>query len=245
MGKKKINNNGIKTWPKEDRPREKLLRYGEQSLSNTELLAILIRTGIPNKGAFDISRELLQKFETLRSINAIEISELRKINGLSDAKICQIKAAIELGKRLMSEEKSIQGIIKSSKQLAEVLMPLMRDLTKEAFKIVLLNKRNQVSNIVDVAQGTIDRVFPSVREILQIALSNHVPAVLLAHNHPSGDVTPSEQDKILTHDLIIAASSMELRVFDHIIIGENRYYSFADKGLIEKYEMQSVNNFEL
>lgn len=236
---------GIKNWPKDDRPREKLLQYGEQSLSNTELLAILIRTGIPNKGAFDISRELLQKFETLRSINAIEISELRKINGLSDAKICQIKAAIELGKRLMSEEKTVHGTIKSSKQLAEVLIPLMRDLTNEVFKVVLLNKRNQVTNIIDVAKGTIDRVSPSIREILQIALSNHVPAILLAHNHPSGDVLPSESDKILTRDLIIAASSMELRVFDHLIVGENRYYSFADEGLIEKYEMQMVSNFEI
>jgi DNA repair protein RadC len=236
---------GIKQWPKDDRPREKLLKYGEQSLSNTELLAILIRTGIPNKGAFDISRELLQKFESLRSINAIEISELRKINGLSDAKICQIKAAIELGKRLISEEKTVQGSVKSSKQLAEILMPLMRDLTKEVFKIVLLNKRNQVTNIVDVAKGTIDSVAPSIREILQIALSNHSPSLLLAHNHPSGDVLPSESDKILTRDMIIAAIFMELRVFDHLIIGENSYYSFADEGLIEKYEMQIVNKFEI
>lgn len=245
MSKKQPQNKGIKNWPKDDRPREKLLKYGEQSLSNTELLAIIIRTGIPNKGAFDISRELLQKFKTLRSINGLEPSELRKINGLSDAKICQIKAAIELGKRLISEEKIILGTIKSSNQLAEVLMPLMRDLTREAFKIVLLNKQNQVTNIIDIAQGTIDRVSPSVREILQITLSNHAPAVLVAHNHPSGDVLPSESDKILTRDLIIAASSMELRVFDHLIIGENKYYSFADEGLIEKYEMQMVNNFEL
>lgn len=245
MSTGKTKNKGIKNWPVDDRPREKLLKYGEQSLSNTELLAILIRTGIPNKGAFDISRELLQKFESLRSINAIETSELRKINGLSDAKICQIKAAIELGKRLISEEKMVHGSVKSSKQLAEILMPLMRDLTKEVFKIVLLNKRNQVMNIVDIAQGTIDSVAPSIREILQIALSNHSPSLLLAHNHPSGDVLPSGSDKILTRDLIIAATSMELRVFDHLIVGENSYYSFADEGLIEKYEMQIVNNFEL
>lgn len=245
MSKKQPQNKGIKNWPKDDRPREKLLRFGEQSLSNTELLAILIRTGIPNKGAFDISRELLQKFKTLRSINGIETSELRKINGLSDAKICQIKAAIELGKRLISEEKTVIGIVKSSKQLADVLMPLMRDLTKETFKIVLLNKRNQATNIIEVAQGTIDRVSPSIREILQIALTNHTPAILLAHNHPSGDILPSESDKVLTRDLIVAANSMELRVFDHLIIGENKYYSFADEGLIEKYEMQTVNNIEL
>ncbi|MDY0388307.1 MAG: DNA repair protein RadC [Methanolobus sp.] len=245
MSKKKLTNSGIKNWPEDDRPREKLLKYGEQSLSNTELLAILIRTGIPNKGAFDISRELLQKLETLRTINTIEISELRKINGLNDAKICQIKASLELGKRLMSEEKKVYGTIKSSKQLAEVLIPLMRDLTNEVFKIVLLNKRNQVTNIIEVAKGTIDRVSPSIREILQITLSNHVPAILLAHNHPSGDVLPSEADKILTRNLIIAACSMELRVFDHLIIGENKYYSFSDEGLIEKYEMQMVSNFEL
>lgn len=236
---------GIKNWPKADRPREKLLKFGEQTLSNTELLAILIRNGTPGKSAIDISRELLQEFKSLRSIHNIAITDFKKISGISDAKICQIKAAIELGKRLLSEEKHTQGTVKSSKQIAAILMPLMRDLSKEVFKIVALNKRNQVSNIFDIAQGTIDRVSPSVREIIQSALTNQTPAILLAHNHPSGDVTPSEQDKILTRDLIIAATSMELRIFDHIIIGENSYFSFADDGLIEKYEMQLVNNFDL
>jgi DNA repair protein RadC len=236
---------GIKNWPKDDRPREKLLQYGEQTLSNAELLAILIRNGTHGKSAIDISRELIQEFKSLRAINSITITDFKKISGISDAKICQIKAAVELGKRLLSEEKHIQGTVKSSKQLAEILMPLMRDLSKEVFKVVVLNRRNQVSNIFDIAQGTIDRVSPSVREILQLALNNQAPAILLAHNHPSGDVTPSEQDKILTRDLIIAATSMELRIFDHLIIGENSYFSFADEGLIEKYEMQLINNFDL
>lgn len=241
MNKKKIYPNAICNWPEDDRPREKLLKHGEHTLSNAELLAILIRTGTSGKSAVDIARELLQKFKTLRAMSGVDVTEFKQISGLKDAKISQIKAAIELGRRMMSEEKAFKGAVKSSSDVADYLMPLMRDLKKESFKVILLDKRNSITTLIDMEMGTIDKVNPSIRDILLTVLKYQSPAIIVAHNHPSGDTEPSDADKSLTQDLIVAASAMELRVFDHIIIGDNQYFSFADEGLIEKYEMQTVS----
>lgn len=242
MNKKKIYPNAICNWPEDDRPREKLLKHGEHTLSNAELLAILIRTGTSGKSAVDIARQLLQKFKTLRAMSGVDVTEFKQISGLKDAKISQIKAAIELGRRMMSEEKVFKGALKSSSNVADYLMPLMRDLKKESFKVILIDKRNSITNVIAMEMGTIDKVNPSIRDILLIVLKYQSPAIIVAHNHPSGDIEPSNADKSLTRDLIVAASAMELRVFDHIIIGDNQYFSFADEGLIEKYEMQTVTN---
>lgn len=230
----------IRNWPINDRPREKLLKYGEHVLSNAELLAILIRTGTTGKSAIDLGRELLSEFKSLRSMSDVDISEFKKIKGLKGAKIAVIKAAIELGRRMMSEEKAFHGMVKSSADAVDFLMVLMRDLKKELFKILLLDKGNRIFEVVDIELGTVDRVNPSVRDILMVALKYQSPAMIVAHNHPSGNVEPSESDKILTKDLVIAASAMELRIFDHVIIGENTYFSFADEGLIEEYEIEAI-----
>ena len=230
----------IRNWPEDDRPREKLLKHGEQVLSNAELLAILIRTGTAGKSAIDLGRELLNKFKSLRAMSGVNVSEFKEINGLKDAKISQLKAAIELGRRMMSDEKAFHGVVKSSADVVEFLMPLMRDLKKEHFKILLLDKGNHVSEVIDIDVGTVDRVNPSVRDILISALKYQSPSMILAHNHPSGDIEPSDADKRLTKDLIKAALAMELRIFDHVIIGENSYFSFADEGLIEEYEIEAT-----
>lgn len=230
----------IRSWPEDDRPREKLLKHGENVLSNAELLAILIRTGTTGKSAIDLGRELLNKFKSLRTMSSVDVSEFKEIMGLKDAKIAQIKAAIELGRRMMSEEKAFHGMVKSSSDVVDFLMPLMRDLKKELFKILLLDKGNRIFEVIDIDTGTVDRVNPSVREILMVALKYQSPAMILAHNHPSGNTAPSEADKRLTQDLVKAASAMELRIFDHVIIGENSYFSFADEGLIEEYEIEII-----
>ncbi len=209
----------IRNWPEDDRPREKLLKYGEHVLSNAELLAILIRTGTTGKSAIDLGRELLNKFKSLRAMSGVDVSEFKEISGLKDAKIAQLKAAIELGRRMMSEEKAFHGVVKSSADVVQFLMPLMRDLKKELFKILLLDKGNHVSEIIDIDVGTVDRVNPSVRNILLTALKYQSPSMILAHNHPSGNIKPSDADKRLTKDLIKAALAMELRIFDHVIVG--------------------------
>ena len=229
----------IREWSEDDRPREKLLKYGEHTLSNAELLAIMIRTGAPGKSAVDIGRELLHKFKSLRAMSGVDISEFKKIIGLKNAKIAQIKAAIELGRRMLSEEKALEGPVKSSSDVAQSLMPLMRDLKKERFLLLLLDKRNAVSDIIDVDYGTVDKADPYIRDILQTTIKYNSPSIIVAHNHPSGSIEPSYKDKVFTKSLVIASRATGIRCFDHIIIGDNSYYSFADEGLIKEYEVQA------
>jgi DNA repair protein RadC len=230
----------IRQWSEEDRPREKLLKYGAHALSNAELLAILIRTGTPGRSAVDIGRELLHKFKSLRAMSDVDVSEFKEIHGLKQAKIAQIKAAVELGRRMMSEEKALKGPITRSADVAGYLMPLMRDLKKERFVLLLLDRRNAISDVVDVDHGTVDRANPYIRDIVQAAIRYNSPSIIVSHNHPSGSVTPSNDDKSFTKSLVVACRAAGITFFDHIIIGDNSYFSFADEGLIEEYETVAV-----
>jgi DNA repair protein RadC len=238
--KRKTDDNAIANWPEDDRPREKLLKHGAQMLSNAELLAILIRTGVKGSSAVDLGRELLRKFKTLRQMSASDDAEFRGIKGLSTAKIAQVKAAVELGRRMMSEERALEGAVRSSADVAEYLMPLLRDLKHETFKAVLIDRRNHVLTVADIDDGDVAETQPSIRKIMLRAAQAYAAGLIAVHNHPSGDPTPSEQDKLLTRDLVIAGRAMEIRIFDHLVIGDGRYFSFADEGLIEEYERQAV-----
>jgi len=238
--KKKLYERAIANWPQDDRPREKLLKHGAHTLSNAELMAILIRSGIKGSSAVDLGRELLRKFKTLRQVSASDISEFHQVKGLSTAKIAQIKAAVELGRRMMSEGRALEGPIRSSSDVADYLMPLLRDLKHEVFKVLLLDRRNAVLDVLDIDEGDVARTQPSIRKIMLRAAQAYAAGLIAVHNHPSGDPTPSEQDKLLTRDLVIAGRGMEMRVFDHLIIGDGRYFSFADEGLIEGYERQAI-----
>ena len=162
----------IRYWSAEDRPREKLLKHGEHALSNAELLAILIRTGTPGRSAVDIGRELLHRFKSLRAMSGIDVSEFKEINGLKDAKIAQIKAAIELGRRMLSEEKAIDNPVKCSSDVANFLMPLMRDLKKERFVLLLLDRRNVMTDVIDIDHGTVDRANPYIRDIIPVSYTH-------------------------------------------------------------------------
>ena len=230
----------ISEWSEDDRPREKLLKYGEHALSNAELLAILIRTGTPGRSAVDIGREVLHRFKSLRAMSGADISEFRKISGLKNAKIAQIKAAMELGRRMLSEEKTLTDPVRHSSDVANLLMPLMRDLKKERFVLLLLDGRNAVSDMIDIDYGTVDRANPYIRDIIQTAIRNNAPSFIVAHNHPSGATTPSENDKAFTRSLMMAAKATGINFFDHIIIGNDCYFSFADKGFIGEYETKAI-----
>jgi len=230
----------IREWSEEDRPRERLLRYGEHTLSTAELLAILIRTGMRGRSAVDIGREILHRFKTLRAMSDVEVSEFREIPGLKDAKIAQIKAAIELGRRMMSEKKALDSPVTNSADVANYLMPLMRDLKKERFVLLLLDRRNAVTDVIDIDHGTVDRANPYIREILQQAIRKNAPSIIVAHNHPSGSINPSNDDKAFTRSLMMAAKAGGISFFDHLIIGDERFFSFADEGLIEEYERKAI-----
>jgi DNA repair protein RadC len=227
----------IKNWPEDERPREKLLRQGEHNLSNTELLAILLRTGIKGESAIDLARKILQKFKTFRNMSHTDISQWKEFKGLGDAKICQIKAALEIGRRFGEEkikEKKIK--ITSSKDAANLLMNRMRDLKKEVFKILLLDGQNKLIDIAEIEEGTVTQASPIIREIISKALQNFAAAIICVHNHPSGNPKSSQEDKDFTKELISASKIMQMKVLDHIIIGDNRYFSFVDNGIIEEHK---------
>jgi len=228
----KIYENAIKNWPKDERPREKLLKFGEHTLTNAELLAILLRSGVKGNSAVDLGRKIIAKFKTFRNLSHTDISQWKEFKGLGEAKICQIKAAIEIGRRFMTEEKKSKGKVKSSKEVADLFMPRMRDLKKEVFKVLLLDGRNNITDIVEIDEGTVTQTTPYVREIISKALQNFSPAIVCVHNHPSGDSKPSQEDKNFTKELVNAGKFMQVKILDHVIIGDNQYFSFADKKLI-------------
>ena len=221
---------GIKNWPKDERPREKLLREGEHKLSNTELLAILLRSGVKGESAIDLARKMLQKFKTFRNMSHTDIRDWKELKGLGQAKIAQIKAAIEIGRRIAEEKIEEKPKIKSSKDVIEYFTPRMRDLKKEIFKIALLNSKNRIIDIIEITEGTVNQANPIIREIFQKAMQKYAVSVICVHNHPSGDPTPSVEDKTFTQDLTKAGGILNIKVLDHIIIGDDKYYSFADEG---------------
>jgi len=234
---KKTYEKAIKNWPEDERPREKLLRQGEHTLSNTELLAILLRTGIKGESAIDLARKIIQKFKTFRNMSHTDISQWKEFKGLGKAKLCQIKAAIEIARRFMTEERKLEGKVKSSKEAADLMMPRMRDLKKEVFKVLLLDGQNNIMDIkgIEIDEGTAARANAYPSEVMAAALRNFASGVILVHNHPGGNPEPSDNDKKLTLNIVIGAKSLGIELLDHIIIGDNVYYSFADEGLLQNY----------
>ncbi len=233
MQKVKKYSTHIKDWPEEDRPREKLLKNGEHTLSNSELLAILVRSGIKGESAIDLARRILQKFKTFRSMSHADISHWKEIKGLGIAKIAQIKSAIEIGRRFREDEiLKEKNSINSSRDVAEIMIPRMRDLKKELFKAILLNSKSQIIEIIEIEKGTVDKVNPILREIFHQCLKYYASSIICIHNHPSGNPNPSGPDKKFTSELKQAGCILNIEVLDHIIIGDNDYFSFADEGLL-------------
>ena len=226
----KRNMAGIKNWPKDDRPREKLLKNGAKSLSNSELLAILLRTGTTGASAIDIARRIVEKFGTFRNMIQTDSRDWKEFKGIGPAKIAHIQAALEIGRRFREDEASKdKQKITSAKEVVDIIMPQMRDFKNEVFKVVYLNSKNGIIEIADAACGTVDRAMPIVREIIHAALQKFAASIICAHNHPSGDPKPSAEDAAFTKELYQAGKIMQIRVLDHIIIGDNNFYSFADE----------------
>ncbi len=221
-------------WPLNDRPRERLAKYGVESLSDSELLAILVRTGGQGFSAVDLGRRIVRQFGTFREMGESADERWLDIPGIGPAKIAQIRAAIEIGRRYRENQISTETRkVSSSEDIARLLMPRMRDLKREIFKVVYLNASNHVIDIVDEAKGTVNFATPIVREIMHAALRRHAVSIICAHNHPSGEPSPSREDQQFTRKIIDAGKLMHVRVLDHIIIGNDCYYSFADqKGML-------------
>ena len=230
-GQKKVYEKSIKNWPKDERPREKLFKSGEHTLSNAELIAILLRNGTPGQSAVDLSRKILSKFKTFRNMSHTDIREWKEFKGLGPAKIAQIKAALEIGRRFREDEASTnKQKISSANDVVDILMPQLRDLKTEVFKVVYLDSNNRIIDISDAAIGAVNQAMPIVREIIHSALQKFAVSIICVHNHPSANITPSTQDKKFTKELKEAGKLMEIKVLDHVIIGDNEFFSFADEG---------------
>jgi len=230
---KKSKATGIKTWPAADRPREKLLKKGARALTNSELLAILLRTGTKGSSAIDLARKIIKKFGTFRNMLHVDVRDWKEFKGVGNAKVAHIQSALEIGRRFREDEASTgKQKISTAKDIVDILLPQLRDLKIEVFKVVYLNSNNRIIDITDAAIGTVNHAMPIVREIIHSALQKFAVSIVCVHNHPSANITPSTQDKKFTKELNDAGKLMEIKLIDHIIIGDNKYYSFSDEGIL-------------
>ncbi len=232
-------NRPIKKWVKEERPREMLMKYGPETLPLSKLLAIILRMGKEGMSAEELAKILLNRFGTLRAIDSAPISEICKIDGIGYAKVAQIKAALELGKRFYKETAEKKKRIKKADDVigyvAEYFGPYLRDANKEFFHVILLDIKNKPIHNVEISKGSINASIVDPKEIIKEATLKSASSIILVHNHPSGEAEPSEEDIKITNAIIDACNLVGIRVLDHIIIGKNQddYYSFAKAGLIK------------
>jgi DNA repair protein RadC len=222
----------IHDLPKPERPRERLKKLGPEALSAQELLALVIGRGIPQKSVMNIAQELLAKFGNIKAISQATLEELSQIKGIGLAKAAQIKACFELGKRQELELELEDIDIKNLQSVVKALQAKIKDKAKEHFKLILLNTRNKIIGISTVSIGTLDSSLVYPREVFKEAIAHNAYSVILAHNHPSGDPEPSEDDMTITSRLIEAGKILGIEVTDHVIISKNGFFSFKEKGLI-------------
>ncbi len=223
----------IKELPMTERPREKLYSYGPGALSNEELLAIIIRTGNKNDTAIDLARKILSSDgRGLVHLRDTSLQSLMEVKGVGQCKAAQILAAIEIGKRISYHHALNKVKINDPSTIANLYMDEMRYLQKEHFKIILLDTKNQIIVTEEISVGTLNASIVHPRDVFRAAIKRNANSMILIHNHPSGDPTPSNEDINITNRLIDGGNLIGIKVLDHIIIGDNRYISFKEKNLI-------------
>lgn len=223
----------IKQWAKDDRPREKLLLKGAESLSDSELLAILIVNGTRSKSALDLAREILNLGKNnLPELGKLTVKQLMKIKGIGEAKAIAIVAALEIGRRRQALNFLEKDIVTSSSDVAKYLQALLKDHLREVFAVLFLNRANKINHFEIVSEGGITGTVADPRIILKKALEQDAVSLILCHNHPSGSLKPSKADEELTHKIKEAARYFDIKILDHIIVSETGYYSFADEGIL-------------
>ncbi|MEX2353499.1 MAG: DNA repair protein RadC [Gammaproteobacteria bacterium] len=222
----------IADWPSTERPREKLIAKGPASLSDAELLAIFLRTGLNGKTAVDIGRDLLKEFTSLRTLVDAGHDEICRIPGLGTAKYVQLKAALELGRRYLEEGVRREAPLKSPAMTRHYLISRLRAYPHEVFACLFLDNRHRIIAFEELFTGTIDGASVYPREVVRRTLFHNAAALIFAHNHPSGIAEPSQADKNITRRLADALSLIDVRVLDHFVIGDQEAVSFAERGLI-------------
>lgn len=222
----------ITDWPASERPREKLLSQGAQALSDAELLAIFLRTGVKGKSAVDLARELLSEYGSLRVLLAADREQFNQTHGLGNAKYAQLQAALEMARRHLRETVQRGGPLSNPKESRDYLCAQLRRYPYEVFACLFLDNQHRVIHFEELFRGTIDSTGVYPREVLRLALRWNAAAVIFAHNHPSGVSSPSSADRQITRKLVDALSLIDIRVLDHFIIGDADAYSFAEHGLL-------------
>ena len=222
----------IRELPQGERPRERLREYGAKHLSNTELIAILLRTGLQGENVLSMSSRLLAKFKGLAGLGRASFAELCAERGLSEAKACQVMAALELGRRFVSLAPEERMVISSPKDVANLVMAEMSAFDQEHLRVVLLNTKNEVLSIQEIYIGNVNSSVVRPGEVLRPAVRDNAPSVIVVHNHPSGDPTPSPEDIAITRELLAAGKLLGIDLLDHLVVGSgNRYVSLNEKGL--------------
>jgi len=223
----------IKNWAVDDRPREKLIAKGVMTLSDSELVAILISSGNKKESALDLAKKILELGKNnLNELGKLSLHAFTRVNGIGQAKAVIISAALELGRRRYAASSLIKMNIKSSVDIADFLRTKYRDLPYEIFAVVYLNRANKINSCELISSGGITGTVADPRIILKRALEADATSIVLCHNHPSGSLQPSKADEDLTHKIKEAAGYLDIRVLDHIIVSEEGYFSFADEGIL-------------
>ncbi len=222
----------IKDWPAGERPREKLLQQGPQALSDAELLAIFLRTGMRGKSAVDLARDLLSSYGGLRALLQADWRTFCQAPGLGMAKYSQLQAALEISRRYLLELLQREDVLTSPEVARSYLTARLRDRPHEVFACLFLDNRHRVICFEELFRGTIDGATVHPREVVKTALAHNAAAVILAHNHPSGVAEPSRADEMLTRRLKDALALVDIRVLDHIVVGEGNAVSLAERGLL-------------
>lgn len=222
----------ISDWPEEDRPREKLLRLGPGALSNAELLAIFLRTGVPGKSAVDLARDLLADFGGLIGLLSASETAFCRAKGLGKAKYAQLQAVLEMSRRYLRDEISGRDVLTSPEATRQYLKSRLRGYPHEVFACLFLDNRHRVIQYKEIFRGTIDGASVHPREVVKHALAQNAAALILAHNHPSGVAEPSQADEVITRRLKSALALVDIRVLDHLVVGDATCVSFAERGLL-------------
>lgn len=223
----------IKNWAIDDRPREKLINKGAAALSDSELIAILINNGHKDKSAVELAKEVMKLGNNnLSELGKLSIATLQKVKGIGEAKAISITAALEIGRRRQASTALEKTVIKTSNDIAEYLRAIQKDFAYEVFSVLFLNSANRIKHFEIISKGGITSTVVDPRIILKKALEVEAVSLILSHNHPSGNLRPSRADEILTSKIKEAASFLDIKVIDHIIVSEDGYFSFADNGMM-------------
>lgn len=225
---------GIVAWPEGERPRERLLRQGAESLTDAELVAILLRVGVQGTSAVQLARQILNKFGSLRALAETPLSALLDVKGLKGAKAAQLGAAMEVARRVALPDTRERVTLKTTRQAADYLRSRLQGLPEEHFRALFLNRRGALLEDALLAVGTVDQARPPIRLIVARALQANASAVILAHNHPSGAAEASESDRLFTEDVLAALKPLGVKLLDHVVIAGDGAFSFADSGLMDE-----------